>query len=621
MEEDQSSEGGISRRTFVGGTAAAAGIAGVTEAATAIAQGDPAGAADEAAAEMAKVATPYKRPYPRAQGFSALKTNTFEAFLGDPDYLEIWCYTDQLSYFPGDTVKLHLSTTAKSFSVTIARDGFQPAIAHVAESVPGKFAPLGENFQEKGCNWPVGYEWKLPRDMQSGFYLVTLRAENEAGDVREYDHGFFVRRSQRSTKADILLVAATSTRHAYNDWGGYSHYVNADPSPETHQARLTNHFRPFARGQLWMPVNAPRKPHEFDLPPGGIPRYPCIEFALSMGYSRWYCNAGWATYERPFVIWAEKNGYEIDFATQEDLHYDEELLTGYKCVVSVGHDEYWSWEMRDAIERFVSDGGNMARFAGNMAWQIRLENEGTVQVCYKDKAHFQDPVVGSPQMNRLTSIWSDPLVGRPGETTFGLSADYGIYAGVGINVPRGTGGFTVYQPDHWAFAGTDMYYGDVLGAEAKIFGYEVDGLEYTFEDGAPVVTDSYRGPKPTQILAMGLASNAEVDHGHRGSEFYYGDASAAMGLFRRLAQSGQSIDMAALAATGGDPAKMAAVLKFTPQDAVGGARGNGMMVHFAMGEGEVFHAGSCEWVAGLQGTDFATEQVTRNVLNRFTGRS
>jgi hypothetical protein len=35
------------------------------------------------------------------------------------------------------------------------------------------------------------------------------------------------------------------------------------------------------------------------------------------------------------------------------------------------------------------------------------------------------------------------------------------------------------------------------------------------------------------------------------------------------------------------------------------------------GHGEVFCAGSCEWLAGLAHGDFTTEQVTRNVLSRF----
>ena len=33
-------------------------------------------------------------------------------------------------------------------------------------------------------------------------------------------------------------------------------------------------------------------------------------------------------------------------------------------------------------------------------------------------------------------------------------------------------------PEHWAFAGTGLYYGDLLGADSHVFGYEVDGLDY-----------------------------------------------------------------------------------------------------------------------------------------------
>ena len=46
-------------------------------------------------------------------------------------------------------------------------------------------------------------------------------------------------------------------------------------------------------------------------------------------------------------------------------------------------------------------------------------------------------------------------------------------------------------------------------------------------------------------------------------------------------------------------------------------RGSGMIVSFTRGQGEVFHAGSVEWVAGLLRRDAQVERVTRNVLNRF----
>ena len=44
----------------------------------------------------------------------------------------------------------------------------------------------------------------------------------------------------------------------------------------------------------------------------------------------------------------EGAGYAVDLASQHELHFEPELLVGYDCIVFVGHDEYWTWEMRDA---------------------------------------------------------------------------------------------------------------------------------------------------------------------------------------------------------------------------------------------------------------------------------
>lgn len=45
--------------------------------------------------------------------------------------------------------------------------------------------------------------------------------------------------------------------------------------------------------------------------------------------------------------------------------------------------EYWSWEMRDAVDTFTAAGGMVARLAGNFFWQVRFEDDGATQVCYK----------------------------------------------------------------------------------------------------------------------------------------------------------------------------------------------------------------------------------------------
>jgi hypothetical protein len=75
---------------------------------------------------------------------------------------------------------------------------------------------------------------------------------------------------------------------------------------------------------------------------GATSRYPSLEYSWYFRYSRHYADAGWATYERPFVIWAEQNGYKVHHVTQPDLHTEPNCLSGYRCAVFMGHDQYWS---------------------------------------------------------------------------------------------------------------------------------------------------------------------------------------------------------------------------------------------------------------------------------------
>ena len=44
-----------------------------------------------------------------------------------------------------------------------------------------------------------------------------------------------------------------------------------------------------------------------------------------------------ANWEQPFVVWAEQNGYVLDYAVNNDLGFRPELLAAYRLVLSVGH--------------------------------------------------------------------------------------------------------------------------------------------------------------------------------------------------------------------------------------------------------------------------------------------
>jgi hypothetical protein len=183
-------------------------------------------------------------------------------------------------------------------------------------------------------------------------------------------------------------------------------------------------------------------------------------------------------------------------------------------------------------------------------------------------------------------------VNRPGASTFAVNGLRGIYAGLGRCAGQGSGGFTVYRPDHWAFDGTGLGYGDQLGAMSRIFGYEVDGLDYRMEDGLPVLTGADGADPAIEIICMGLATMVEVDARIWGETLYIGQSDAE---FRARALHGH----------------------VTPETLDAASRVSGMIVHWKKGHGEVFTAATCAWVAGLMRGDAQVIRVTRNVLDRF----
>ncbi len=518
----------------------------------------------------------------------------------DPARHRIWAYCDALSYAPGDLVRVHVHCSAARFDLEITRDSAIPQIVLVQEGLTGTAADTPEDCSVKGCSWPVAFELRVPAEWRSAAYRLTTRvAAGGNQGASEHHHLFIVRpplrASQVAARPRLLLVAATASWTAYNDWGGSNHYEGITGPQRNLFSPVLSIHRPLAKGFVVLPSNAPRIALTDPPAPMAPPRYPHMEWAYRNGYSKKYASSGWASYDRHFVHWAERQGFDIDICSQTDLHVRPEILRSYACVAFIGHCEYWSWAMRDVVDDYVANGGRVARFAGNFGWQIRLEDEGATQVCYKYRAPGEDPYYGTDQRRFVTNLWDSPDVGRPGASTFGLNGTRGLYVGWGGMAPRGTGGFPIYRPDHWAFKNTGLSYGDVLGAQSKVFGYEVDGLDYEMRGGLPYPTQDAGAPDGLEILALGQATLSEEGEHVDADDVFIAHLDSAF-----LAQTLLGSD------------SMAAINRIK--------RTCGMMVNFPKGKGEVFHAGSCEWVAGLIRRDTLVEQVTRNVIERYLAR-
>jgi hypothetical protein len=500
----------------------------------------------------------------------------YETASADPSRAQVWGYTDALSYAPGDRLALHLNSSAPEVGVEILQDGMKPCRVWTGKVRAGP-VPTPADCSVRGCDWPERAVLTIPRDWPSGVYVAEFSVPGHLSR-----HMFVLRPA--TPAARVLMVLATGTWCAYNDWGGSNHYQGLTGPQGNDFAAEVSLSRPWATGFVRWPEDAPRIP--FASPPLTRPRYPHMEYARANGVSKKYASSGWAAFERPFALWCEGQGIALDFATQHDLHRDPGLLNSHDLALIAGHDEYWTWEMRDHLESWLKAGGRLARFGGNFLWQTRLSPDLRTQTCYKSRAEAEDPVMRSDQ-SRLSTYWDAAPVGRPAAQTMGLTGAMGVYAGWSRCAARGAGGFTIYRPDHWALKGTGLGYGDVLGRDSRIFGYEVDGIDCVMREGLVFAAPETGLSDRLTVIGMAPATTRAWSAGPEDADPFIGEADV--------------IELAEQVWGGRAEVERA-------------ARGNGMMADYRIGQGRVLNAGSCEWVAGLMARDPQVEQVTRNVL-------
>lgn len=494
-------------------------------------------------------------------------------------------YCGSLSYRSGDTVSLHASARCAAFDVTIERWGATRDQVLRRVGVAGHHFDAPADADRLGCRWPSTLEFPIPSEWVSGFYLVTMIPVDGSAP----SHAGFVLRAGRDRRR-ALLVVATNTYNAYNTWGGRSLYTGGTD---------VSFRRPFPRGLLCRDEVERRDRKSWPARWGETPDVDGDRFQRwrhEHGYAPSVGSTGWFTFERRFVEWAERAGYEFDYATSSDLADDASALDGYDLVLSVGHDEYWSAGQRSAVEVYVARGGHLASFSGNtMYWHVRLEHGGDTMVCHKYTAHETDPV-RFEQPESITGMWADRQVGRPEWTLLGAGSAYGLYSRFGHATPRGSGAFTVYRETHWMLEGTGLRYGDQLGARNGVVGYETVGCRLDLDEfGLPVARGGDGTPDDIEVVAWTPASN--LTHGE-----YPASTAAA---------SQADLDAVADRVFGGIDATTIAKARY----------GNAVMLvcrPFA-GGGEVVTVGTTDWVFGLA-DDPDVAQVTHNVLGRYLGK-
>lgn len=504
------------------------------------------------------------------------------------------CYTDRLSLRPGETFALHISVENGPCRLEIARVGKGREIVHTQDGIVAGHHPAPEDADRKGCGWPVALEVTAGADWRTGYYDIVLT--DAAGE--ETHHFVCIKPAAGTTGSKAVLVLATNTYHSYNWWGGANAYSNVTglmtgkvPFDQAMDEAIgvSSTQRPFTQMIIAAPEDAPRlinmrsrgfKEKPWTADPDWMRRHRISPYDGSAGFlNKW---------EHAFAAWTEEEGYAFDYVTDYDLDTDPDLLSAYTSAFFVGHSEYWSGKQREQVERFVDGGGYAAILSGNTCfWKVRWEDDGKTYVCHKWKGFEAEDVPDA----EATHLWSHPAFKAPEAEITGLSFNFGGYHRLGMCVSRGSAGFTIYNDKHWALEGTDLFYGDIMGGEVPLIGYESDGCQFEFgADGLPKALTVGGVPENLEIIGIAPVTLGE---------------DAASGYAPMIPP--EKLDVIAQVIHGdGSPAMQQRVL-----------RGHAMLASFKRGKGEVFNTGTTEWAHGLAAKDPFVETITRNVMKRF----
>jgi len=295
-------------------------------------------------------------------------------------------YASQVSAVHGDQLTLFVNTTAQSFHVEAYRMGYYQGLAgrliDTTDTVAGVKQPpptVAPGVNTVSCPWAPSLVINVTKSWPPGNYLLKL-----VGSGGEQQYIPLTVRDDTSTAAYVLQNSVTCWQ-AYNLWGGYSLYGRSGTGTDfANRARVVSFDRPYP--QIW-----------------------------AQGAADFFGN------EFPVLYNMEQLGLDMTYWTDVDLHANPSRLATHKALISLGHDEYWSFEMRQAAQDALTWGTNLAFLGANACYrQIRLSPSSVganrLETCYKDAS--EDPV--STTEPQLTTVdWNQAPLNNPESSLIG----------------------------------------------------------------------------------------------------------------------------------------------------------------------------------------------------------
>ena len=378
-----------------------------------------------------------------------------------------------LFYSVNPNANMTLQTPPAEVKIEVFRTGWYDGVGARKVFGPTQVPGIAQKMPEPGKDGLIVCKWRDPYVLETsvlwttGVYLVKMTEMNPASMAQSYAV-FVLRDDHRSSTsaADIMFQLPVNTYQAYNIWGGKNLY-RCVVSKKCQQARKVSFDRPYAA-----PENKV-----------GAFGTGAAEYLSNVQPFMTYPIKTTASWNYNMVRWMEKNHIDVSYITNVDVHNRLPSFRKPKLFLTQGHDEYWTWAMRDHVTSWRDEGVDLAFLGSNTAyWQIRYEDidRSSTPNMYAnaDNNNVSEPVFDEEPRTvvcyRRTK--QDPDKSQYSSVKFRLVRPEALMVGVEYIFPLGDPfdeDLIVANHSHWLYRGTGVKKGDKIPG---MLGYEVDRI-------------------------------------------------------------------------------------------------------------------------------------------------
>lgn len=327
------------------------------------------------------------------------------------------------------SVTLYISSTSPTYKVYAYRMGYYGGkggrliwSSSVLKGITQKPCTVARPTNMVSCaNWQPSLNLRISSQFVQGDYLLKLVGSTGSQSyipLTIWDP---------ASNATYIVKNDVFTWQAWNPYGGYDFYAGIGTCPKGHyplcsRARVVSFDRPYAYGN---------------------------------GAADFLGN------EYPLVYWAEKHGLNLTYWTDQTVIQHPNLLTRHTTILSLGHDECWSYRERKAVESANHNNGLNVVFFGASAMlrHVRLQSSplGSLRQEVDYRNSYKDPLYGKGSPLEVTgNTWGSPPANWPENNFVGET-----YVGYLLN---GTSpkNFVTVDSKAWIFKGTGLKNGQSI---------------------------------------------------------------------------------------------------------------------------------------------------------------